>query len=142
MKASPAVDLDLLAGVPIFANLDRTELAAVASVTKLMTHRAGEIVIAEGSRGGRFFVIQTGTADVMSGDVVSASLGAGAYFGELSLLDGERRSASVVATTALRTWSIADFNFQPLLHEHPKLAVELLTVLSGRLRAAERSLQS
>jgi CRP/FNR family cyclic AMP-dependent transcriptional regulator len=141
-SSPPQCDLDLLAGVPLFAGLDTDELRAIASVAKPIQHPSGEVVIAAGTRGGRFFVIQSGEADVVSDDVVVASLAAGDYFGELSLLDGERRSASVVATSALRTWSIAHFNFQPLLLEHPILAVGLLTALGRRLRAAERSLLS
>jgi CRP/FNR family cyclic AMP-dependent transcriptional regulator len=141
VKSEP-FDLQLLAGVPLFADLGRDELHAVASVARQVTHRPGEVVVKEGSLGGRFFVIQDGTADVIAREMIQATLGPGAYFGELSVLDGERRSASVVATSSMTTWSIADFNFRPLLKQHPALAVGLLTALSRRLRAAERSLMS
>jgi CRP-like cAMP-binding protein len=132
-------DLDLLAQVPLFSALTRHELAIVASAAKRIDHREGETVIAEGALGSRFFVIESGTADVVAHGEVGPTLGPGAYFGELSVIDGERRSASVVATSPLRTWSIADFNFRPLLVEHPTLALGLLTSLSRRLRLAEAS---
>ena len=68
--------------------------------------------------------------------------GPGSYFGELSVLDGQRRTATIVATSVLETWSIAEFNFRALLKEHPTVALKLLGALSTRLRTAERSLVS
>ncbi len=135
-------DAELLAHVPLFADLTRAELKRVAAVAKPASFRAGAWVVEEGSQGGRFFVIQAGTAKVQVGGRTRATLGPGSYFGELSVLDGRERSASVVAASALETWSIAEFNFRALLKQYPSLAVKLLGVLSGRLRDAERSLLS
>jgi len=135
-------DVDLLAGVPLFAELSAADLKRVASVAKRMHYREGAVVVEEGTAGGRFFVIQSGHARVVSRGVTQAMLGPGAYFGELSVLDGEPRSATVVAIGPLEVWSIADFNFRPLLKDRPALAVNLLTALSARLRRAERSLMS
>ena len=58
------------------------------------------------------------------------------------MIDGEPRSASVVAAEPLEVWSIADFNFRPLLKDRPALALKLLTALTARLRKAEKSLVS
>ena len=135
-------DTDLLARVPLFTDLSRAELGRIAAVAKLVTYREGAIVVEEGSLGGRFFVIQAGTAKVQTGGRTRVTLGPGSYFGELSVLDGQPRSASVVATSELETWSIAEFNFRALIKQYPALAVKLLGVLSARLRVAERSLVS
>lgn len=135
-------DLELLAGVPLFADLSRADLTRIAAVAKRMHYREGAVVVEEDTPGGRFFVIQSGHADVVSKGRTQAKLGPGAYFGELSVLDGEPRSASVVACEPLEVWSIADFNFRPLLKDRPALAVKLLTALSARVRRAERSLIS
>lgn len=135
-------DTDLLAQVPLFSELSRAELARIAAVAKLVTYRDGATVVEEGSLGGRFFVIQSGSAKVQTGGRTRVTLGPGSYFGELSVLDGQPRSASVVASSALETWSIAEFNFRALIKQYPALAVKLLGVLSARLRAAERSLVS
>ena len=135
-------DADLLADVPLFAELTRAERKRVAAVAKPANFREGDCVVDEGSQGGRFFVIQSGTAKVQVNGRTRATLGAGSYFGELSVLDGGQRTASVVAAGLLETWSIAEFNFRALLKQHPTLALKLLNVLSGRLRDAERSLLS
>lgn len=135
-------DTDLLAQVPLFSELSRAELARIAAVAKPVKYPDGATVVEEGSLGGRFFVIQSGSAKVQTGGRTRVTLGPGSYFGELSVLDGQPRSASVVASSALETWSIAEFNFRALVKQHPALAVKLLSVLSARLRAAERSLVS
>jgi CRP-like cAMP-binding protein len=135
-------DVDLLAGVPLFAELSGADLKRIASVAKRMRYREGAVVVEEGTTGGRFFVIQSGKARVVSKGRTHATLGPGAYFGELSVLDGEPRSASVVAAEPLEVWSIADFNFRPLLKDRPALALKLLVALTSRLRRAENSLVS
>ena len=133
-------DADLLAEVPLFAELTRAELKRIAAVAKRASFREGDCVVDEGSQGGRFFVIQSGAAKVQVNGRTRATLGAGSYFGELSVLDGGLRTASVVAASPLETWSIAEFNFRALLKQYPTLALKMLNVLSGRLREAERSL--
>ena len=131
---------DLLAQVPLFAGLSNAERRRIAAVAKPVAYADGATVVEEGSLGGRFFVIQSGTAKVQTGGRTRVTLGPGSYFGELSVLDGQPRSASVVATSPLETWSIAEFNFRALVKQHPGLAVKLLGILSARLRAAETSL--
>jgi CRP/FNR family cyclic AMP-dependent transcriptional regulator len=135
-------DIDLLAGVPLFADLSAADLKRIASVAKRMRYREGAVVVEEGSTGGRFFVIQSGWARVVVRGRTRATLGPGAYFGELSVLDGEPRTASVVAAEPLDVWSIADFNFRPLLKDRPALALKLLSALTARLRRVENSLVS
>jgi CRP-like cAMP-binding protein len=135
-------DIDLLAGVPLFADLSAADLKRIASVAKRMRYREGAVVVEEGSTGGRFFVIQSGSARVVVRDRSRTTLGPGAYFGELSVLDGQPRTASVVAAEPLEVWSIADFNFRPLLKDRPALALKLLAALTARLRRVENSLVS
>ncbi|MGZ4675312.1 MAG: cyclic nucleotide-binding domain-containing protein [Acidimicrobiia bacterium] len=132
-------DADLLARVPLFADLTARELKAVAAVAKHSHYAPGAVIVEEGTPGGRFFVLESGTAKVVQGGRTRAQLTAGSYFGELSVLDGEPRSASVVATSPSDVWSIAEFNFRPLVKQQPALAAKLLAALAGRLRAAERS---
>jgi CRP-like cAMP-binding protein len=135
-------DTDLLAHVPLFSELTPRELARIATVAKLVAYPEGATIVEEGSLGGRFFVIQSGAAKVRTAGRTRAKLGPGSYFGELSVLDGQPRSASVVTTEPTETWSIAEFNFRALLKQNPGLAVKLLGALSLRLRVAERSLVS
>ena len=135
-------DTDLLAQVPLFSELSRAELGRIAAVAKRVSYRKGATIVEEGSLGGRFFVIQAGAAQVQTGGRTRVTLGPGAYFGELSVLDGKPRSASVVASAPVEAWSIAEFNFRALVKQNPTLAVKLIGALSSRLRAAERSLVS
>ena len=135
-------DTDLLAQVPLFAELSPSELSRIAAVAKRVRFRDGATIVEEGSLGGRFFVLASGAAKVQTGGRTRITLGPGSYFGELSVLDGQPRSASVIATDEVEAWSIAEFNFRALLKQYPALAVKLLGALSVRLRAAERSLVS
>ena len=135
-------DTELLAQVPLFSELTGAELRRIAAVAKRVNYREGDTIVEEGSLGGRFFVIQSGTARVQKGGRTRVTLGPGSYFGELSVLDGQPRSASVVAVAPVEAWSIAEFNFRALIKQYPTLAVKLLGALSARLRAAERSLVS
>lgn len=135
-------DTGLLAEVPLFSELGRADLSRVAAVAKLVTYREGATIVEEGSLGGRFFVLQSGAAKVQTGGRTRVTLGPGSYFGELSVLDGKPRSASVIATEPVEAWSIAEFNFRAMLKQYPTLALKLLGALSDRLRTAERSLVS
>lgn len=75
------------------------------------------------------------TEEGTAGGRTRATLGAGDYFGELSLIDGEPRAASVVAAEPLRTWSIAEWNVRPLLKTQGTISYKLLVMLCPRLRA-------
>jgi CRP/FNR family transcriptional regulator, cyclic AMP receptor protein len=73
------------------------------------------------------------------GDTVVNSLEAGDAFGEVSLIDGQPRSATVVARTLVRTLSLSSWNFRPLLREHPSIAEAILLEMCRRLRAVQVS---
>ena len=139
--AKPAVKapLDLMAQVDLFDELTRPELHKVAELAKMLDFGAGDSVTEEGTPGGRFHVIESGTAKVVSNGRTRATLGPGDYFGELSLIDGEPRSASVVALEPLRTWSIAEYNFRPVLKAQGTIAYKLLVNMTRRLRAAQKT---
>jgi len=132
-------DPGLLAAVPLFADLSARELKQLAGVAKSMTYRPGTVVVEEGTPGGRFFAVQAGTAKVLVGGRTRATLGPGAYFGELAVIDDGPRTASVVAIDTLEVWSIAEFNFRALIKQSPGIATKLLRALATRLREAERS---
>ena len=93
-----------------------------------------------GDAGEEFFVILDGHARVEVSPRKRSRLGPGQYFGEMSLLDGGPRSASVVAETPLRLLVIKRRNFSTLLREAPELAQNLMTTLSRRVRHAEAGL--
>jgi CRP-like cAMP-binding protein len=99
--------------------------------------REGTAIVREGTRGHSFFVIVDGRARVERGGVVTAGLVAGDSFGEMALLDGEPRSASVVAETDVAALRIAADPFRALLRREPAIALVLLRTLSQRVRRLE-----
>jgi CRP-like cAMP-binding protein len=131
--------VDLLKTVPLFADLSKSELRLVATITKPLDYEPGAPVVTEGERTGRFFVIVAGDAEVLVNGRFVRRLGPGDFFGELALLDDEPRSATVAAMNEMATLSIAAFNFRSLLKSNASITYKVLLALCQRLRAAEQS---
>ena len=132
--------LQLLSQVELFEGLSKAELRKIHGLSKELTFAEGENVITQQGKGGRFYLVTEGEAEIRIDDRDLKHITVGDYFGEMSLIDGEPRSATVKATTPLRTLTIASFNFRPLLLEHPTIAYKLLMTLSRRVRDLERQL--
>ncbi len=132
---------DLLSAVPLFEGLSRRELEAMLRGAKDVNVEAGKRIVEQGENGVGFHLIVEGRCSVRVDDREVASLGPGDYFGEMSLIDGGPRSATVVAETPVRTLSLTSWTFLPLLDENPSIARKLLVEMSRRLRAAERSIK-
>lgn len=130
-----------LQGVPLFEGLSRRDLERVAASGKLMEFPAGRHIAEQDEDGLGFHLILEGEAEVLVDGNRKATLGPGDYFGEMSLLDGLPRSATVAATTEIRTLSIVSWVFLPLVERYPSILRKLIAKLSLRLRAAERSLR-
>lgn len=128
--------MELLKGVPLFAGLSRRHLRTLAGLSHVVRFGAGRTVVQYGSRGTAFFVIVHGKVKVTAGysNRAFARLGPGGFFGELALLDGGPRTASVVADTPLVTIRITRFGFRKMLESNPDVALKLMEELSGRLR--------
>ena len=132
-------DIERLSGVDLFKGLARKELGVIAGLAKELSFPEGAVVAEEGRQGGRFFLILDGEAKVTIRSRTRRRLRAGDYFGEISLIDGEPRSATIVAATPLRTLALAEWNFRSVLLAHPSIARKLLVELCRRLRSAESS---
>ena len=115
------------------------QLRAVARITDVLELPAGTMLARAGEPGNEFFLILDGSARVEVSPRKRSRLGPGDYFGEMSLLDGGPRSASVVADTPVRLLVINRRDFTTLLREAPALTQSILTTLSKRLRQAEAS---
>lgn len=126
--------------VPMFADCTRRQLRAVAAISKVVELPAGTVLTRTGEPGDAFFVIVDGSATVEVPSRKRSRLGPGAFFGEMSLLDGEPRSATVRAETDVRLLVIPRLNFQTLLREVPDLTHGILVTLTRRVRNLERSL--
>ena len=133
--------LAMLGSVGLFEGLSRREREAILNSGKIVEFPEGKAIVEEGATGVGFHLILEGEAKVTVGGRGRATLGAGSYFGEMSLLDGGPRSATVTTITPVRTLSITSWAFLPLIDDHPSIARKLLVELSRRLRAVERSLE-
>jgi CRP/FNR family cyclic AMP-dependent transcriptional regulator len=101
-------------------------------------HAKGRVVMEEGKPGVGFHLIVDGTAGVTRSGRKLRTLGPGDSFGDIALIDGGPRSATVAAETHLRTLSLSPWEFRPLVMQHPQLAYKLLLKLSALLREAEK----
>ena len=125
---------DSLHAVPLFADLSRRDLARLADSMQVLSFPAGREVVAEGKGGAGFFVILEGSARVTQHGEDRGLLTAGDYFGEMALIDGNDRVASVRAEDELRCGVMSPWTFRPFVKEHPDVAWALLTALVKRMR--------
>jgi CRP/FNR family transcriptional regulator, cyclic AMP receptor protein len=128
---------DQLKTVDLFAPMGGKGRKALAKLMRTVEFDDGAEVTEEGELGVGFHLILDGTAVVESGGKQRNQLGPGQYFGEISLVDGQPRSATVRATSPLRTAAVSSWQFHSLLQENPELTEGLLKGLCARLRAAE-----
>jgi CRP/FNR family transcriptional regulator, cyclic AMP receptor protein len=126
--------VERLRNVPIFAGCSKKELEAIANAVREVTHKAGAVVAAEGEPGAGLFIIDQGEADVTIGGKKVNHMSAGDFFGEMALLDGGPRSASVVAETPLVTIRIERAAFRRMLKDEPDIALKLLEGMARRMR--------
>jgi CRP-like cAMP-binding protein len=126
--------IDLLSRLPLFETCSQRELAQVATISVEARRPAGTILTREGQAGGLLFVIIEGEAEVVSDSRTLGRLGPGDVVGELSLIDGQVRSASVRAVTDVHLLGIATDEFQKLVDQSPKFVRNLLRALSLRIR--------
>lgn len=124
---------DALSRVPLFAELHGAELQAVADAMREGAFRAGEIVTAEGAAGDAFFVIETGEADVSVDGEARGTMVPGDYFGEIALLMGSERTATVAARTDLCCYTLTAADFRTLVEGNPSIAWGVMLSMASRL---------
>jgi len=122
--------------VELFAGMDRRQSEQIARLLKERRFAKGETVIMEGSGGAAFFIIESGEASVSSKGVNLATLGRGQYFGEVALIDGGPRSATVTAATDLVCYALTFWEFRPLVERNGTIGWRLLQALAKQLRDA------
>ena len=125
--------------VQLFADMDRRQAEQIARVVKERRFAKGETIIMEGSGGAAFFFIESGEAKVTCKGTELATLGPGDHFGEIALIDGGPRSATVTAVSDLVCYGITFWEFRPLVEKNGTMAWKLLQALAKRLRTADQS---
>jgi cAMP-dependent protein kinase regulator len=132
--------LAVLAAVPLFEGLSRRQLKQIADLAEVASFMAGATLVKEGDAGDSFFVILTGEAKVrVKGRTVNRAI-PGDHFGEISLLAGGPRTASIVSETPMTVLLIELTAIQKLLRKDPSLSMQLLKSMARLVRRVDRSL--
>ncbi|MDA4125540.1 MAG: cyclic nucleotide-binding domain-containing protein, partial [Thaumarchaeota archaeon] len=112
--AGPDV-ISMIGSVPFFGSLDEKNRKALVSQGKELSYKPGDAIVNEGTMGVGFFLITEGKAEVKKGGKVLATLSKGQFFGEMSLIDEQPRSADVVATQPTKCWALTSWAFSALV---------------------------
>ena len=142
-----AETIRILRNVPIFGDIDQSELARIVHVGVRKKYKKGSIVLLEEEAGAALFIIGSGKVKIVRSDdegreVILSILGENDFFGEMAILDGLARSATAVAITKTDLFMIHRQDFLKLLHEYPPVAISLLRELTARLRKADAQIKN
>ncbi len=130
--------IELIRSVPMFSHCSKKELAALASAADEIDLPAGKALVREGDQGREFCVIVEGAADVRKGGRKLRTLGDGDFFGEIALVSGGPRTATVTTTAPTRLLVLTARAFTSLLESVPSMQASVLKALGERL--TDRSL--
>jgi CRP-like cAMP-binding protein len=138
---------DHLRNVPIFKDLNESDLTKIGSKMIPRVYEKGQMILLEESSGETFFIITKGAVKVTrlsvdGREVILAILGESDFFGEMSLLDGEGRSANIVANDDSTVLTLSRRDFLDCLESFPKIAIALLEELAVRLRKSDQQIKS
>ena len=133
----PQPSVDLIRAVPLFTDLDDRTTKRLASEFVERHFDEGAAIATEGSDGLNFFIVDSGEASVSVQGRQVGTLGPGASFGEVALVDKSARTATVTATSPMVAFALPVWSFRPFVEERPDLAWKLLELLAGMLRSAQ-----
>jgi CRP-like cAMP-binding protein len=124
----------------LFKGLEKEDLEKLYAAGRLLGFKAGELVVREGEAGSSMFLIMTGAVRVITGPrktpVELAQLKRGAFFGEVSLLTGRPRTATVVAMSDVELITFGKQDMEPILRKYPRVRKLMQVVVEGRVRTA------
>jgi len=142
MRRSGSIGVTVLEKLPLFAGLSPRELGRIARLVGEVEVPAETRLAGIGEVGRELFIILDGQARVTTRKGQSVRLGPGDFFGEMSLIDGEPRSATVEAATPMRVVTLGYREFWQLLDEELTIVRKIMRTLSRRLRQAEKSVSA
>ena len=136
----------LLAKTPLFATLEAEELRELAKTMRRRTFRAGEVIFHRDDPGQVLYIIREGKVRIYvtspeGQEVALAVFGPNDSFGEMALLDGQARSASAIALDSVDTYTLQRSDFVNVVTRHPRIAVQVMSVLSRRLRQTDTMIE-
>ncbi len=138
---------ELLKSFPLFSDLSDEDLSDIEKIVKKKKYTKNEIILYQFDPGDSLYIISRGKVKVVlfskdGKEVLLSNLGPGEFFGEMSLLDGLPRSASVVAIEDSEVIIVNRRDFLELIRNHPEIAMRILTEMSKRLRSADQKIGS
>ena len=139
--------IELLQSVALFWDLSEEELGYISEKMIARHYESGKFIFLEDSEGEQCFFVVQGSVKVtrLSKDgreVILAMLNEGEFFGEMALLDGESRSANVIALEQTEVLTLNREDFLVVLHDYPQIAIQLLKEMVDRLRKSDRQIAS
>jgi CRP-like cAMP-binding protein len=140
-ELSPTAWTAQLAQTPLFAGLSQRHVRAIAKLGEMRRYRAGQPIIQAGRPGDAFFLVLEGSVVVKRSGRRTVRIGAGGFFGELSLFDGAPRTATVEAAESdeVLAMRVPRTAFLRMLEREPRIAVTLLATVTARLRELDAS---
>jgi CRP/FNR family cyclic AMP-dependent transcriptional regulator len=125
-----------LKAVPLFAHCDGRQIDFIATQVEEMDFPAGRVLCTEGTYGGDFFILESGAAEVTRGGNRIAIMQPGDFFGEIALVDGGKRTATVTVSAPSRCFVLGPRQFQNVLHQNVEIIHAVLKALAIRVREA------
>jgi CRP-like cAMP-binding protein len=125
-RAMASVAAEALGRAPLFADLEPDELQLVADAMHERTFLPGDEVTVEGAPGDSFYVVERGEAAIVVGGQQVGTVMPGAYFGEIALITGSRRAATIRATTDLHCYCLTAPDFRTVVESNPTIALKLM----------------
>ena len=130
-------EVELLRRVPLFAGIEPAKLKLLAYTSDVVTYHPGQVLFRMGDAGDAAYVIIEGAAEVSvateAGDIPVAKLKDGDFLGEIAILCDTPRTATVTASSELKTLRIRKEPFFELLRQFPEMAIEMTRLLAERL---------
>ncbi len=144
---NPSQDAILLKNIPLFAELDEVDLQRIADLMVSKRYKKNNLIIFENDLGSNLFFIKRGRVKISGisnegGEAIFSILGEGEFFGELSLLDGLPRSATVTSIDDVILWVLHRGDFLDLLQKYPQVSIVLLKELARRIRRSDSQIKS
>jgi CRP/FNR family cyclic AMP-dependent transcriptional regulator len=125
--------VELLRRVPLFEGCSKRELSEIAAIADEFQLQAGDDVLVEGTVGREFMIVVSGAVSVRRTGRELATLGAGDFLGEIALINGKPRTATVTTTETTRLLIITKRDFERLARDVPSIQSKLLQALAARI---------
>ena len=131
--------IELLQKTPLWSALSKQDLKLVAKLSHERSFQIGQAIVTKGEAGVGFYLILEGAVEVRSGGKSLSKLGPGQFFGEMSIIDNQPRSADVVAIENSRVLILSAWSFKTLISDNPKIALKMMQEFVRRLRESDKS---